>query len=90
MKIPQKHFLIDGACLTPLCQHIQLCFVQHMHRLKHVGLIQKDLGQLPVFVAKLVHRPGLPSVWVVELEMYEQSCKLMQNVYICQKPVCAL
>ena len=29
----------------------------------------------------------LSSVWFVEQVIYDQSCTLMQNVYICNKPV---
>ena len=32
-------FVIDDACLTPLFQSMQIPFLEHMDRIKHVGLI---------------------------------------------------
>ena len=58
-----KPFLmIDGTCLTPLCRHFYLPFVQHMDRINHVCLMLKSLFQLPFYVVWLVHRPYLPIV----------------------------
>ena len=79
--------MTDDACLTPLYQCVQLPFVQHMDIIRHVGLIQKVSYQLPVCAENLVHHPGLPSILLVEQEIYDKLCKLMQNVYIIQKPV---
>ena len=44
-------FFIDDTYVTPLCQHVQLPFVQHMDRIKDVALIMKFLFQFPVCVA---------------------------------------
>ena len=79
--------MTDDKCLTPLCQHVQLPFVQHMERIKHAGLIMNILFQFPVCVAYLDHLPDLQSVLLIEQEIYDQLCTLMKNAYISQKPV---
>ena len=79
--------VIDDKCLTPLCKNVQLPFVQHTERIKHVGLILDVLCQFPVCVAYVFYRTDLPSVLLAEQEIYDQSCTLMKNVYIHQKPV---
>ena len=55
-------FVIDDAYLTPLCQYVQLPFLQIMDRIKHLGLMLKVLCQLLVCVTYWVHLPDLPSV----------------------------
>ena len=36
-------FVIDDTYLTPLSQHVQLPFIQHMDRIKHVSFMMKVL-----------------------------------------------
>ena len=48
-RYPKNPFLTDGTYLTPLCQHVQLPFIQYTDEIKHVSLILKVLYQLTVF-----------------------------------------
>ena len=38
-KMPQNPLVFDDGYLTPLYQDLQLNFIQHMDRIKYVGLI---------------------------------------------------
>ena len=44
-------FVIEDACLTPLCKNVQLHFVQYTNKIKTMALIMKASFQLPVCVA---------------------------------------
>ena len=86
-RYPKTLFLSDDAYLTLLCQHVQLSFVKHMGKIKHVVLMLNVSYQLPVFLAWLVHHPDLPSVWFLEQEIYYQLCKLTK-MYISFRNPC--
>ena len=49
-RYPGNPFLTNDTCLTHLCKHVKLTFVQHMDRIKHVGFILKVLYQFPFCV----------------------------------------
>ena len=68
-------------------QLAQLTFIKHTERIKHVVLILKVSYRFPVCVALLVSHTGLPSVWLLEQEIYDQLFTLIKYIYIRQKPV---
>ena len=73
LRLHKKAFVIYDACLTPLCQHVQLLFVQHMDRIKHVALILKFfvpfaslcgvVGSPSWFAKCLIGRTG--NIWTI-------------------------
>ena len=83
-------FVIAAAYVTPLFQHVKLPFVHHIDKIKHVVLILNSLCQLPVFVALFVYHPYSPIVWLIEHEIYDQSCKYSSETCACTIIECVI